>query len=370
VLLIGDDHPPYDRPSCSKQYLSGQSSDDQLLLRSSDFYNDKGIECFARRVSSVDVNARTIVFEKSPGIIADKILLATGAVPIPLDVPGGDLPGVFTLRTWAGSRNIREQAQCSQRAVVVGDGFIGMEVAASLAEHDCQVTVVSRNRSPMERVFGQRVGQLLLLLHERNGTRFRLGREVRELMGSGRVESVILDDGSRLPADLVVVGIGVRPNADIVKMYPKNPDGSIDVDQYLRLNDNVYAAGDIACYPDIYSGRRIRVEHWRVAQQQGRTAARNMFGPDLPYGGVPFFWTRQFGVSFTCAGHANEWDDVIFTGEPEELDFSAYYVKDDRLLAIAGTQTEQTIAFMEQMSAGRLPTPDQLADQPLSVPIH
>jgi len=367
LLLIGDEHPPYDRPSCSKQYLAGQSSDEQISLRSPEFYNNKGIECAARRVSSVDVETRTIVFEKSPGIIADKILLATGAVPIPLEIPGNDLLHVFTLRGWADSRAIRERAKESRHAVVVGDGFIGMEAAASLAEHDCRVTVVSRNSVPMANIFGDRIGQLLRKLHENNGIQFCCDQNVRRLIGEGSVKAVELDDGSRLPADLVVVGIGVRPNTQIVQMYPKNADGGIDVDQYLRLNEHVFAAGDIACYPDRYSGERVRVEHWRVAEQQGRVAARNMVGPSLPYDAVPFFWTRQFGVSFAYAGHASQWDEVIFTGAPEEMDFSAYYVKDDRLLAIAGTQTEQTIQFMEQMRAGRLPAPDRLrVRQPLA----
>jgi NAD(P)H-nitrite reductase large subunit len=215
----------------------------------------------------------------------------------------------------------------------------------------------------MANVFGNQVGQLLRKLHENSGTQFRFEQHVRRLIGEGYVKAVELDDGSQLPADLVVVGIGVRPNTHIVQMYPKNPDAGIDVDQYLRLNEHVFAAGDIACYPDRYSGERIRVEHWRVAQQQGRAAARNMVGPCLPYDAVPFFWTRQFGVSLTHAGHAGQWDDVIFTGEPEEMDFSAYYVKDDQLLAVAGTQTEQTIRFMEQMRSGRLPAPDRLRDR-------
>jgi NADPH-dependent 2,4-dienoyl-CoA reductase/sulfur reductase-like enzyme len=211
--------------------------------------------------------------------------------------------------------------------------------------------------------FGKEVGQRLQQLHEKNGTRFCLEHEVHALLGEGNVESVGLDDGSQLPADFVVVGIGVRPNADIVVGYPKNPDGSVDVDQYLRLNDDIYAAGDLACYPDAYSARRIRLAHWRGAQQQGRTAAGNMVRPSVPFDGVPFFWTRQFGVSFTCAGHAEEWDEVILTGDPDALQFSAYYVKDGRLVSIVGTQTERTIAFMEQMRAGRLPSPDNLTDR-------
>jgi NADPH-dependent 2,4-dienoyl-CoA reductase/sulfur reductase-like enzyme len=363
VLLIGDDHPAYDRPACSKQYLASQISDDKLPLRSPEFYGRKGIECLGRRVSSVDVRTGTVIFQKAQGIVADKVLLATGAVPIPLGVPGNDLGGVFTLRTWRDSRNIREKARKSQHAVVVGDGFIGMEVAASLVEYDCQVTVVSPNRPPMVTILGKELGQRLQQLHEENGTRFRLGHEVHALLGEGNVKSVELDDGSQLPADFVVVGIGARPNADVVEGYPKNPDGSVDVDQYLRLNDIVYAAGDVACYPDAYSARRIRVEHWRLAQQQGRTAAGNMVRPSVPFDGVPFFWTRQFGVSFTCAGHADEWDEVVLTGDPDALQFSAYYVKDGRLVSIVGTQTERTIAFMRQMRAGRLPSPDSLADR-------
>ena len=340
VLLIGDEHPPYDRPSCSKNYLAGQASDGKLPLRSEAFYRKKGIKCVARKVSSVDVTSRVIVFEKSQGITADKILLATGASPISLDVPGHSLSGVHTLRSATDSRRIREKAQTSRHAVVVGGGLIGMEVAASLAEHNCRVTLVSRDHVPMERLIGERIGRFLQQLHEKNGTRFCLGREVRRCVGEDIVNGVELDDGSRLPADLVVVGIGVRPNTELVQMYPKNPDGSLDVDQYLRLNDNIFAAGDIACYPDPYFGQRLRVEHWRVAQQQGRTAARNMLGGAQPFDGVPFFWTREFGVSLAYAGYATDWDEIIYLGTPEELDFSAYYVRNNRVLAVFGTQTE------------------------------
>jgi NADPH-dependent 2,4-dienoyl-CoA reductase/sulfur reductase-like enzyme len=200
-------------------------------------------------------------------------------------------------------------------------------------------------------------------LHEEKGTRFRFERKVRQLAGDTSVECVELDDGSPLPADLVVVGIGVRPDTLAIQMYPKNPDGGIHVDEYLRLNDDVCAAGDIACYPDKYSGERIRVEHWRVAQQQGRTAARNMVGPGLPFDAVLLFWTRQFGVTFTYAGHADEWDEVILVCEIDELDFSVCYAKDGRLQAIAGTQTEKILAFMERVRTRGMLAPDQILDR-------
>ena len=281
-----------------------------------------------------------------------------------MEIPGADLPGVMTLRGWADSRAIRGAAQGAKKAVVVGAGFIGMEVAASLAGHDVEVTVVERESTPLEKQLGREVGEVIRKLHEENGTVFRLGRTVERFQGDDKVQGVELDDGERLLADLVVVGLGITPVTEFLQGVPVNDDRSVDVDSRLMLAENVYAAGDVARYPDPFSDDRIRIEHWRLAQQHGRTAGQTMAGKDVSFESVPFFWTRHFGVSLMYAGHATEWDEVLMTGEPAKQDFTAFYIRDNRLLAAAGTQAEQIIAFIERMRTGQLPQAEELRHQP------
>jgi NADPH-dependent 2,4-dienoyl-CoA reductase/sulfur reductase-like enzyme/nitrite reductase/ring-hydroxylating ferredoxin subunit len=354
---------PYDRTNCSKAYLAGDVSDEGMVLRDEEFYRQHGIERIQGRVQRLDVDERTIALDNGEAISADAILVATGGVPRTMDVSGARLMGVLTLRGWADSQAIREAAQEADKAVVVGAGFIGMEVAASLTGHDVEVTVVAPESVPLEKHLGREVGDVVRKLHEENGTAFRLGRKVQRFDGGDKVQTVELDDGEQLPADLVVVGLGIIPPAQFLQGVPINDDGSVNVDEHLRLAENVYAAGDVACYPDPFGSRRIRIEHWRLAQQHGRIAGQAMAGKDVSFESVPFFWTRQFGVSLMYAGHAEQWDEVLMTGEPAKRDFTAFYVKDNRLLAAAGTQDGQIAAFMERMRMGQLPMAEEIRDQ-------
>ena len=364
VMISHEDRLPYDRPRCSKDYLAGDATDRQMPLRSEEFYRQYGIERLHQRVVELDVPRRSITFETGGTLTADAILVATGGIPRRLDVPGADLAGVMTLRSWTDSTRIREAAQKAVSAVVVGSGFIGMEVAASLARHDVAVTVVSPESAPMGNQFGEEVGRIIRQLHEAGGTHFRLGHKVSRLLGEGHVSAVELDDGTRIEAQLVVVGLGVRPATDFLRGVALNDDGSVDVSQRLQLAENVYAAGDIARYPDPFGKQRIRIEHWRLAQQHGRTAGQQMVRWSKPFQGVPFFWTRQFGVSFGYAGHAAHWDSVIMTGNPSRRDFTAFYAADNRLLAALGTQEHQLAAFMQRMRTGQLLSADAIRRDP------
>lgn len=361
LLLISHDlHPPYDRTYASKQYLAGQLADSRMPLRDEAFYREYEIEWLHRRVVDLDVPQRQLTLEDGQTFSADAILVATGGIPRTLDVPGADLKGILTLRTWEDSRQIRAALHSTERIVMVGGSFIALEAAASLASEELLITVVARENVPFERIFGADVGQAFQRLHEHHGIRFRLGHSVRAFFGEDHVRSVELDDGSRLDADLVVLGLGVRPATDFLRGVPLNADGSVNVDENLKLADGVYAAGDIACYPDLRTQQRVRIEHWRLALQHGRKAGQQMVQWGTPFQSVPFFWTRHFGETFDYAGHAAEWDEVLLHGDLATRQFTAFYARADRLLAMLSTNSEHIAHFMEQMRLGQLPTASEL----------
>jgi len=358
ILMIGsEDRVPYDRPNCSKDYLSGKfkSADKWLPLRPTAFYEKYDIERLSARVVEMDVPSRRIVLDEGTTLTPDAVLIATGAVPRRLKVPGADLPGVFTLRSWDDCNAIIDALKDSKQAVVIGDGFIGMEAASSLAHRGLAVTVVAHGLVPFARAFGEAVGGMIREIHEENGTVFRFGRSVASITGSGRAQQVHLDDGSVLDADLVLVGIGSDLATAFIKGVHLSDDGSIDVDEHLAVSDGVYAAGDIARYPDPATGERIRIEHWRLAEQHGRAAARSMAAKPQLFKGVPFFWTEHFGFSLSYAGHAGEWDEFIVDGNIAKRDFVAFYANKGRVFAAATTHSERLGPFIELARSGRLP---------------
>jgi NADPH-dependent 2,4-dienoyl-CoA reductase/sulfur reductase-like enzyme/nitrite reductase/ring-hydroxylating ferredoxin subunit len=360
VLISQEDRWPYDRPNLSKDYLAGEMKADWLPLRPPASYDGLGIERIARQVTAMEVPTRTVTLADGSSLRPDAVLLATGASPRSLDVPGVDLAGIFTLRSWDDCEAIIGAFVGARDAVVVGSSFIGMEVATSLLARSLTVTVVSPDRVPFERPLGEAVGRSIMDLHEKKGTQFRLGRGVARFVGEGTVAAVELDDGSTVPADIVVVGVGVVPNTGFVQGVARDADGGLSVDEQLRLAPGVWAAGDVARYPQAHTGERVRIEHWRLAQQHGRAAAASMAGKGQPFTGVPFFWTQQFTRSFDYVGSGLGYDDIIVCGAIEKRDFTAFYAKAGRLVAACGTQSDETGAFAELMRAGRLPAPDAL----------
>ena len=247
------------------------------------------------------------------------------------------------------------------RVVIVGASFIGMEAASSLCERGLDVTVVAPSSEPFELTLGLEVGALFRRLHESHGVRFKLGSIVYGFEGSHKVEAVVLENGERIETDMVVVGVGVRPATSFLEGVTLDEDGGMVVDSRLRAADGLYAAGDIARFPDPHTGEHVRIEHWRTAEQQGRVAARNMAGRDAAFESVPFFWTRQFDRGLLYVGHAPAWDEIIYQGEVSSQDFLAFYVKDGRVLAVAGMNREREMAAAEElMRLGRLPTADAL----------
>ncbi len=356
VVMIGqEDRLPYDRTVLSKYALSGKQGGEKTPLQEAGFYDRNRIERVARKVASIDPAARSVTFDDGGTLAYHAALAATGGAPRRLDVPGCDLPGVFVLRSAADAEAIAAAAQAARSAVIVGSGFIAMEAAASLRERGLQVTVVAPQAVPFERQLGREVGQVFRRVHEREGIVFRLGEEVVALEGERRVNGVRLKSGSRLDAELVVVGLGVSPQTALLRDVERRKDGGVLVDATLRAADGLYAAGDIAAFPLRGDGQMVRVEHWRVAEQHGRVAALNMLGGGVAYDAVPYFWTIHFLKRLDYIGHAEHWDDVVLDGDLEKPEFSAFYLQDGRVAALAGWGRDaQMAAALGLLSERRL----------------
>ncbi len=363
IMIARDDKLPYDRTTLSKNYFTGKLKKEEVLLRSPEFYEQHHIEVQLNRVvQNVEVSTKTITFENHEPLVYDSLLIATGGQPRQLEVSGSNLQNIFTLRNFADCDRILEAAKNAAQAVVIGSSFIGMEMTAGLTQKGIKVTVVSPDSLPFEKILGTELGQLFHKVHQEQGVMFQMGRKASQIEGEGSVQTVVLDNGERLPADLVVVGIGVRPVTDFISgidLYPK--DRSIPVNEYLCAVDGVYAAGDIARYPDERTSDSIRVEHWRIAAQHGRIAAYNMAGKPTKFRGVPVFWSMQFKFPIRYVGHATEWDELIIDGDLNQRKFIAFYVKDNQVLAAASSQRDtETAAIAELMRLNQMPKPEEL----------
>ena len=362
VMITREDRAPYDRPNLSKDYLHGHAEPEWMPLRSEQFFSEHDIKLVLNKeVTRVDPLTKTITFEGGETMEYDSLLVATGGAPIRLNIPGSDLKNVCLLRSFADADSVIETAKRSRRAVVVGASFIGMEAAYSLRERGLEVTVVAPSQEPFETTLGTEVGAEFRRLHESHGVQFKLGSIVYRFDGSHNVEAVALDNGEILECDMVVVGAGVRPVTHFLEGVELDKDGAVIVDSRLRAHEGLYAAGDIVSFADPRTGERIRIEHWRTAQQQGRIAARNMVGHNIAFDGVPFFWTRQFDVGLLYVGHAQSWDEILYYGEVSSREFLAFYVKEDRVLAVAGMNRDREMAAVEElMRLDRMPSPAQL----------
>ena len=363
VMLTRENNLPLDRTALSKKYLQNDSAKDSLVLRSSEFYKESDIEVYSHKsVTKVEAAKKTITFDDNTTLEYDALLVATGSKARNLKVPGADLANIFTLRESEDADKIIAAAENAKTAVVVGSSFIGMEVASSLTQRGIKVTVVAPGSVPFEKILGKDIGTMFQKLHESNGVTFQMGTKVLQFEGDGKVETAILENGESLNADLVVVGIGVSPVTEFLQGVELNEkDKSVNVDEYLQAADYTYVAGDIARFPYVATGKHTRIEHWRLAQQHGRIAARNMIGEKIKFASVPFFWSGQFDVKLRYAGHAENWDDIIIQGNLDEQEFLAFYVKDNQVLAVAGTQHDKDIAAItELMRLSQMPQGDEV----------
>lgn len=332
TILSADDSPPYDRPNLSKDYLAGTARDEWMPLRPAEYYSDRRIElALNTRVTALDVRQKRLQTENGRSYDFDRLLLATGADPVRLPIPGAQSQ-VFYLRTFADSRVLAARAASAKQVVVVGGSFIGLEVAASLRERGVAVHVVARERLPLERVMGPEVGGFIRGLHESHGVVFHLQDTVTRLEG----RMAVLESGATIEADFLVLGVGVRPLVALAEQAGIKVDRGVMVNEYLETSvPGIFAAGDIARWPDVRSHELVRIEHWVVAERQGQVAARNMLGRRERFDAVPFFWTRQFGTSIKYLGHAPQWDAIELSGSLEAKDCAITYKRAGRTLAVA-----------------------------------
>jgi NADPH-dependent 2,4-dienoyl-CoA reductase/sulfur reductase-like enzyme/nitrite reductase/ring-hydroxylating ferredoxin subunit len=333
VMLSNEAAAPVDRPNLSKDYLAGSAPEDWLPLRPDDFYAEAKIDLRLKtEVTSIDTKARKIATSSGEAIPYDRLLLATGAEPVRLPIPGADQPHVHVLRSLADCRAIIAQADGARRAIVIGASFIGLEAAAALRARNVEVHVVGLEARPMERVLGPEMGDFVRSLHEEHGVIFHLGDTVTGIDG----KRATLKSGGVIEADVVVVGVGVRPRLALAEKAGLAIDRGVTVNKYLETSvSGIYAAGDIARWPDPHSGANIRVEHWVVAERQGQTAARNMLGQNQIFDAVPFFWSQHYDVPINYVGHAEKWDEIAVDGDIAGRDCLLRYKRGGRVLAVA-----------------------------------
>jgi apoptosis-inducing factor 3 len=331
VMLSSDDALPYDRPNLSKDYLAGSAPFDYVPLRHESFYLENNIETRLGR-TAFNIDIHEVVLTGGDKVPYDRLLLATGAEPVRLSVPGADQPHVRTLRSLADCQALIEFAKSARRVVVIGASFIGLEVTAALRARELEVHVVAPEKRPMERILGPQIGDFVRSLHEEHGVLFHLEETVSAIDGN----RVKLKGGDTLEADLVVVGIGVRPRLELAEKAGLKSDRGVVVNQCLETSaPGIYAAGDIARWPDPHCRENIRVEHWVVAERQGQAAALNMLGHRAPFTAVPFFWSQHYDVPINYVGHAEKWDEIVIDGDIASKDCLVRFNRDGRVLAVA-----------------------------------
>jgi NADPH-dependent 2,4-dienoyl-CoA reductase/sulfur reductase-like enzyme len=333
TMISADDSAPNDRPNLSKDFLAGSAPDDWIPLRAPEYYTERRIDLVLNaRVSSLDVVEKRVQLEGGKGYGFDALLIATGAEPVHMTIPGAVESQIHYLRTFADSRAIVARAASARSVIVVGASFIALEVAASLRARGLDVHIVAPDKQPLERVMGPEVGRFVRELHESHGVAFHLERTVSRV----DARTVTLSDGSAIEGDFLVLGVGVRPAIDLAERAGLRIDRGIAVDEHLETSvPGIFAAGDVARWPDPHTGDRIRVEHWVVAQRQGQVAARNMLGAQERFEAVPFFWSQHYDVTINYTGHAEQWDAVHIDGTIASRDCAVRYTRGGRTLAVA-----------------------------------
>ena len=352
VLVDREDALPYDRTLLSKYELSGEKGGEKSPLQDQPFYRRNRIERRIGEVTAIDPARKTITFKSGDTLTYDAALLATGSRVVPAPFPGAAEAGVLLLRDRRDAARILAAASGARRAAVIGASFIGMEVAAALTERGLKVTVVAAESAPFEKPLGARIGTVFQRLHERHGVAFRFNARIARLQ-AGPPKAIVLEDGSRIEADLIVAGLGVRPATEFAAGLTREPDHGLAVGPDLKLADGLYAAGDIAAFPLWGDGPPVRVEHWRVAGQHGRLAARAMLGAPARYDAVPVFWTIQYMKRLDYVGHASGDDELVVRGDLEKPEFIAYYLRDGQVAAAAGFDRDQDMAAIVALMESR-----------------
>ena len=341
ITLVGDEQPgPVDRPNLSKDYLAGTAPEEWIPLRDAAFYAEKKVDfVIGDTVTKIDREKKNVELASGRKIDFGALLLATGASPSRLPIPGADGANVHLLRTLAHSKAIAARAEKGKRAVVIGASFIGLEVAAALRHREVSVDVVAPDDVPLARVLGPDAGAFVKRLHEEHGVKFHLGTKPKAI----RDAAVELDSGESIPCDFVVMGVGVKPRVELAQAAGLKVENGIVVDAQLRTSDeSIYAAGDVARYPDAYSGEASRVEHFVAAERQGQHAAASILGKTSPFRDPPFFWSQHYDVSFSYSGHAEKWDRIDIDGSLDARDATLRFVRGDKVLAVVTMGRDMT----------------------------
>ncbi|WP_460502655.1 NAD(P)/FAD-dependent oxidoreductase, partial [Hymenobacter agri] len=334
-LLDGEAEAPYDRTMLSKSFPADAKK--PVSLRPEGFYAKHRIRLVRGEVAGLDVPGRRVTLADGSNHAYDRLLLATGAEPIRLDIPGHDLPHVHVLRSLTDHHAIAAAAEKAKRAVVIGASFIGLEVAAALRTKGLEVHVVAPDGLPLAKVLGPDLGHIIQKVHEDKGVIFHLKQKAARI----EADVVTLENGEQLAADLVVAGIGVRPRLALAEAAGLTLDKGVTVNEYLETSaPGIFAAGDIARWPDPHSGQNIRVEHWALAQRQGQTAARNILGQQEKFEAVPFFWSKHYDFSVRYVGHAEKWDEAVVNGDLAKQEFSIAYQASGKTLAVASVKRD------------------------------
>ncbi|HSL25241.1 MAG TPA: FAD-dependent oxidoreductase, partial [Acidimicrobiia bacterium] len=366
IVLIGDEPDrPYERPPLSKGYLRGEEGREKVYVHGEDFYRDNAIELrTATRVTVIDPSSATVSLETGESLHYDQLLLATGAAPRNLSVPGSDLSGVRYLRSVEDSDGLREAIRVATRVVVVGAGWIGSEVAASARQMGREVAVIEMGSVPLERVLGPEIGAVFRDLHADHGVEMHMDTAVAALVGSAGVEGVRTGTGAVIPGDLIVVGVGVSPRVELAAAAGLATDNGILVDEHLETSfPRIYAAGDVANAFHPFFGRRLRVEHWSNARHQGAAAARSMLGQEISYDRIPFFFSDQYDLGMEYSGYATEWDQVVLRGDPRSREFIAFWMLDGMVLAGMNVNVWDVADPIQRLVRSRLRVDvDQLRD--------
>jgi 3-phenylpropionate/trans-cinnamate dioxygenase ferredoxin reductase subunit len=367
VILVGaDPHPPYERPPLSKQYLRGEAPFEKSLVRPAGFYEQNRIETLLGvRATAIDVGTRSVSLDTGRALHYDKLLITTGVRNRRLSIPGSQLKGIFDLRSIADADQLRNEVAAGRKAVVIGMGFIGCEVSASLRQKGVAVTAIDPSPVPLFRVLGNEVGQTIAAIHRDQGVETIFEDVVTGFEGTGRVERVITRNGRRVECDFAVAGIGVEPAIDFLAGTGVEIDNGILVDERCRTNvGDIYAAGDVANHYHPVFQRRMRVEHWQNAMLQGAAAARNMSGNGAPYDAVHWFWSDQYDANVQYAGFHREYDRVLTRGSLNDRRFLAFYLNQGRIdAAVALNRGKDLRRVMPLIKQRQKVDPDQLADE-------
>lgn len=346
IVLVGAEHRlPYDRPPLSKEVLTGQKNPDETQIHPAKFYSDNEIELLlGTRASRIDAHGQRVELVGGLAVGADKVLICTGVTPRRPEIPGIDLDGIYYLRNVDDAIAIRERMGSQSSVVILGGGLIGMELAASARACGAAVTVLERDAGVLRRVLATTIGERLARMHVGSGVEIRMNAKIDAIEGDGHVRRITMADGSVIEADLVLVGIGATPAVDIAEASGIEVDNGIVVDEFCATSmPNVYAAGDVTNHPNRTAGGRVRLEHWQNAQNQGIAAAHSMTGRGAPYHDVPWFWSDQGETNIQVAGCPHRSDRVVWRGDPDSLEFSAFHLKDGVLIGAVGINKRRDV---------------------------